>query len=132
MQGYSRILLFLFFSLLFSTILFAQQKGFSTYSLNDGLPQSKITSVLEDSRGALWIGTQSGGISRFDGKQFINYNNQDGLINNHILSLFEDQDGMLWIGTIAGISRYDGREFSSLLIKGDEKRKIHQKKKLLK
>ncbi|MDW3646110.1 MAG: two-component regulator propeller domain-containing protein [Bacteroidia bacterium] len=126
MQGYSRILLFLISSLFLSTFLFAQQKGFSSYSLKDGLPQSKINTVLEDSRGALWIGTQSGGISRFDGKQFINYNSQDGLINNHILHLFEDKEGILWIGTIAGISLYDGREFKNLQIKGDEKRKIHQ------
>ncbi|MEL6251857.1 MAG: two-component regulator propeller domain-containing protein [Bacteroidota bacterium] len=126
MQGYSRILLFLHFSLLFSKILFAQQKGFSTYSLKDGLPQSKITTLLEDSRGALWIGTQSGGISRFDGKQFITYTNQDGLINNHILSLFEDNKGILWVGTIAGISLYDGREFSNLIIQGDQKREIHE------
>ncbi|MEM8892813.1 MAG: two-component regulator propeller domain-containing protein, partial [Bacteroidota bacterium] len=126
MQGFLRIPFILLFSLLSSTILFAQQKGFSSYSLKDGLPQSKITSLLEDRRGALWIATQSGGISRFDGKQFLNYNSQDGLINNHVLSLFEDQDGILWIGTISGISLYDGREFKSLRIKGDEKREIHE------
>ncbi|MEM6800460.1 MAG: two-component regulator propeller domain-containing protein [Bacteroidota bacterium] len=91
--------------------LLAQDKSFQTYSIADGLPQSKISSLLQDSRGFLWIGTQSGGLASFDGISVKSYGKPEGLHNNHIYSLFEDQEGKIWIGTREGISFFDGKNF---------------------
>lgn len=55
------------------------------YTVENGLPDNSIKSLIEDNRGNLWIGTSSG-ISMFNPptKRFINFNMDDGLISNDI------------------------------------------------
>ena len=43
------------------------------YTTYNGLPQSQVTFLYQDSIGYLWVCTK-GGISRFDGKNFLNFN----------------------------------------------------------
>jgi len=45
---------------------------FTNYTTAQGLPNNYITSIMQDSRGFLWIATQEG-LSRFDGKNFKNF-----------------------------------------------------------
>jgi ligand-binding sensor domain-containing protein/class 3 adenylate cyclase len=60
----------------------------------------------------MWIGTEGGGLARFDGREFITYTIGNGLPDNTIRSLFEDADGNLWIGTDGhGLCKYDGKRF---------------------
>ena len=98
--------------LLSFSFLPAQQFSLQTYSVEAGLAQSQVYSMLEDSRGNLWFGTRGGGISRFDGISFHNYSVQNGLANNFIRSIIEDSKGNLWVATDAGVSIYDGERFS--------------------
>lgn len=59
------------FLLAFSVqIAFGQSYNFDVYSLEQGLPQSQVTGVAEDSHGRLWVGTLAGGVSIFDGISF--------------------------------------------------------------
>ncbi len=106
----------LFFFLWFAPLLgSAQTHNFLTYSLEEGLPQSQIYAMIEDAQGYLWLGTQGGGLSRFDGKTFINYGIRDGLSSNYIQALFEDKNGRIWIGTSNGICVFENgaiRDFS--------------------
>lgn len=55
------------------------------YTVENGLPDNSIKSLIEDNRRNLWIGTSSG-ISMFNPltKRFINFNTDDGLISNDI------------------------------------------------
>jgi ligand-binding sensor domain-containing protein len=48
---------------------YSQQFHYSirNYKAMDGLPQSQVKAVLEDKNGYLWIGTEGGGLARFDG-----------------------------------------------------------------
>src|SRR6056297_1289784 len=89
----------------------AQNYSFREYSLNDGLPQATIYCMIQDSRGYLWLGTDGGGLCRFDGKTFETYKHEDGLSGNVIRSLFEDEQGNIWIGTDKGLTQYNGIEF---------------------
>ncbi len=89
---------------IFLSSLFAQQSNFITYTAKDGLPVSTILSIVQDSRNYLWIGTEGGGICRFDGSDFINYTTKNGLISNRVQTIMEDSHGNLWIGTDKGIS----------------------------
>jgi len=41
-------------------------------SLEQGLPQSQVMSLYQDSKGFMWIGTK-GGLCRYDGKNLKNY-----------------------------------------------------------
>jgi len=79
----------------------------------DGLGVGRITGIVEDQAGDLWIGT-SGGLNKYDGTTFTNYTEEDGLLNNEIWSLLIDSKGIIWIGTNKGISRFDGTTFTTL------------------
>ncbi|MFK7973009.1 MAG: two-component regulator propeller domain-containing protein [Bacteroidia bacterium] len=92
----------------------AQDAGIRSWSVSEGLAQSQVYCMLEDSRGFLWFGTQGGGLSRFDGKRFSNFHQRDGLVNDYILSLAETPDGNVWIGTRNGISCFDGEAFTKV------------------
>jgi signal transduction histidine kinase/ligand-binding sensor domain-containing protein len=80
------------------------------YTTQDGLIDNRVTELLEDRHGRLWIATY-GGLSRFDGRTFLNFTIEDGLPSNHIYALCEDRQGHLWIGTDAGLVRYNGKSF---------------------
>ncbi|GAB3687177.1 hybrid sensor histidine kinase/response regulator transcription factor [Spirosoma flavus] len=87
----------------------------SHIGVSDGLTQGSVYSILKDSRGFLWFGTQDG-LNRYDGQRFRTYHPtigrqgavQAGTIRgNNIFGIVEDPDGNLWIGTEAGLNRYD-------------------------
>ncbi len=92
--------------------------NFSSFSVLQGLKHIQTTCLLSDHDGYLWIGTDGGGLCRYDGKQFFTYTEQAGLLNNNIASLFQDKDGNIWIGFWGGgISKYDGKNFFNYLQK---------------
>jgi len=106
---YKIILSFLFISL--SLASYAQQYGFKNYSLEEGLPQSEVLSLIQDKKGNLWLGTNGGGVSRFNGREFFSYNRKHGLADNNIRALYQDKNENLWIGTSKGISFFNGVDF---------------------
>nr|WP_321230529.1 two-component regulator propeller domain-containing protein [uncultured Psychroserpens sp.] len=81
----------------------------------DGLPSNRITNVIEDSLGNLWLGTGSG-VSKFDGKIFTNYSEKDGLCSDMVSNLFIDSKGNFWIGTWNGVCKFDGTQFEKFPI----------------
>ena len=97
----------------FSYPLNGQNSGFETYSLEDGLPQSEIIALIQTHEGAIWVGTNGGGMARFNGEEFEVYNKSDGLPDNIITSLYEDDDHILWIGSSTGLTRFDGQAFKT-------------------
>ncbi|MBC8506624.1 MAG: hypothetical protein ISR58_20245 [Anaerolineales bacterium] len=87
-----------------------QHLRFDSISIDDGLSQSSVFSILQDSRGYMWFGTEDG-LNKYDGYNFTIYKHDpddpDSLISNWIQTLFEDDSGMLWIGTQDGLDRFD-------------------------
>lgn len=102
------LILFMFLVSLFSTNSFSQVNNFKVYSIDQGLPVSTVVTMIQDSRGYLWLGTQGGGVCRFDGYNFLTFNQKGGLSNNNVRSILEDSEGNLWFGTYGGINLYDG------------------------
>lgn len=84
---------------------------FKNYTVEEGLSQSQIHCMLQDSKSYLWFGTDAGGLCKFDGKVFSILTTTDGLADNKVFSLCESPDGKLWIGTDKGISIYNGATF---------------------
>lgn len=99
-------------TLILLTNLWGQLYNFKRYSIEENLPRSGVYSLWEDSQGFLWIGTEGGGVSVFDGEKFTTYTTEDGLASNIIRVVFEDERGHLWFGTQGnGVSEFDGKNF---------------------
>lgn len=97
------ILTFLILICGFTTIAFTQpssSKAFKTLNVADGLPQSFISGLVQDSTGFVWIGTRDG-LARYDGKGFKIFRHIPGdtatLADNIISNLYLDKEGRLWI-----------------------------------
>lgn len=89
--------------------------SFRNYTAIDGLPQSQVKSIVEDENGYLWIGTQGGGLARFDGREFKVYTTLDGLLSNFIQGICIDQQKNLWILHPRGLTKFDGYRFKQFL-----------------
>lgn len=94
-------------------IVTGQKSEVTRYDVRDGLPQSQVTSLLEDELGYLWMGTRGGGLSYFDGVKFKSYTRSEGLASNLVLSLSKAKNGDLLIGGGRGVSRFDGQTFKN-------------------
>jgi ligand-binding sensor domain-containing protein/class 3 adenylate cyclase len=95
------ILIFIIFGL--SAKINSQTLNFHNYTTKDGLPQSTIYDIVQDSLGFIWFGTEAG-LGRFDGINIKTFNLNNGLIGNNIGALLIDNFGSLWIGTNDGLS----------------------------
>ena len=86
------------------------QIKFKNISVDQGLSQSAVSCITQDSLGYLWIGTRDG-LNQFDGKNFKIFRNDkddsSSIANNTIWSLCSDNEGGVWAATASGISYYD-------------------------
>ncbi len=104
--------------IVFGTLLFTQNaKGqhfyCRNYTINDGLPDNKINTLYQDSRGFLWIGT-SAGIAKFDGNKFEIKTSIDGLAGDNVVAITEDNNGNIWFGfNDGGISSFNGHKINT-------------------
>ena len=80
----------------------------------EGFTPQAVRSLHFDAKGALWIGTNGGGLLRFSKGRLTTYAAKDGLQGKFVYAIYEDAQGTLWIGTKdAGLNRLkDGRFFS--------------------
>lgn len=76
-------------------------------TVEQGLSQNSVQTLLQDRRGFMWFGT-SDGLNRYDGYTCSVYRHNDtdsaSLPHNWIAALCETRDGMLWIGTADGVA----------------------------
>ncbi len=70
--------------------------------------QSSIRSILQDSNGHYWFGSDKEGVARFDGESFVYWSTEDGLPSNQVRSIQEGADGTIWFGTAEGVGSYSG------------------------
>ncbi|MGN1240709.1 MAG: two-component regulator propeller domain-containing protein, partial [Paludibacteraceae bacterium] len=91
------------------------------YSVEDGLSQKNVMSILQDRQGYMWFGTWDG-LNRFDGYNFLVFkamsNEEEAQVNNRVDLIYEDEDEQLWWMT------YD-RHFFTL----DKSRQVMSEKK---
>jgi len=83
---------------------------FRQITLENGLSNSNVNCIVQDSNGFIWIGTENG-LNRYDGYKFTYYysdaNKTNSLFSNEILTLFVDSKGYVWVGTFHGLFRYN-------------------------
>ncbi|MDO1447973.1 two-component regulator propeller domain-containing protein [Rhodocytophaga aerolata] len=84
--------------------------NFDHISVEDGLSQSEVYTILKDKQGFMWFGTVDG-LNKYNGYTFIHYKHDPydstSLSNNQIHHLHEDKVGNLWVGTLDGLNRLD-------------------------
>ena len=83
---------------------------FRRLDTRDGLSNSTINCIYQDSKGFVWIGT-SYGLNRYDGYRFRTYysdpNDTTTLRNNYVDQIFEDAEGRLWLRQGMNYSLFD-------------------------
>lgn len=110
----NRLLFFIFFLLCLNPFnKITPQKNdlnFSLLSIEQGLSQSTVFSILQDKLGFMWFGTNDG-LNKYDGYKITVYKpdpgNPQSLSGNRVFTIFEDSKGELWIGTDGGLNKYD-------------------------
>lgn len=68
-----------------------------------------VRSIYEDEKHLLWLGTEGGGLLRFNpqNNQIERITEANGLASNSVLNILEDKKHTLWLSTYNGISRYN-------------------------
>lgn len=100
--------------LLFTAGAFAQEGSmrFSHLGIADGLSQSSVYHIFQDSRGFIWIATTDG-LNRYDGYNFRHFRYDPGnpysINSNELLCIEEDRQGNLLVGTALGLDLFDCR-----------------------
>lgn len=69
----------------------------------DGLESDRITALAADRVGTLWIGTETGGLSRYREGVFTAYTQEDGLPCDYVVEIFLGSGNKLWINCHGGI-----------------------------
>ncbi len=83
---------------------------FEHLTIEDGLSQGTVESIIQDSRGFIWFATRDG-LNRYDGRDFKVFkhvrDDTSSLSNNFTRRIIEDSDGFLWVCTKNGLNRFD-------------------------
>lgn len=121
-------------SLFLPISLWSQRPPFKEFNIDNGLPSNTVRCVFKDSKGLIWIGTQSG-LVRYDGKTFYVFDESNGLPINEIWSITEDGFGNLWLGTYGkGVVKYNGKSFTNFNkangLAGNKIRRVYYAKKM--
>ena len=92
-------------------VLYAQgHVYFEHIDKSTGLSNMAVSSIVQDSQGFLWFGTQ-GGLNRYDGYEFKTYKKKpfdsNSLSHDLVQTMYMDTDDILWIGTYNGLNRFD-------------------------
>ncbi|HSF42356.1 MAG TPA: two-component regulator propeller domain-containing protein [Thermoanaerobaculia bacterium] len=91
----------------------AQRLIVRSFSIEDGLANGQIHSILEDRDGFLWIGTWDG-VSRFDGVSFTSYDDRNGVPRGRIFAFHQTPEGTLYLAGEGGAAVFDGERFLPL------------------
>ncbi len=72
----------------------------TTFSTEDGLAENRVMVIFQDRDGNLWFGTHT-------------FTTAEGLPSNRTISALRDREGQLWFATGRGLTRFDGRTFTT-------------------
>lgn len=109
--------------------------GIKTYAVNnqsyiwqrisyaEGLSNSRVTTILEDSKGTFWVGTKKG-LNRIVGESVYSYSHMEENTNtipgDLIQQLIEDETGKIWVLCANGLATYNSTQdhFTPIIYEG--------------
>lgn len=83
----------------------AQPYLVKVWGVEDGLPGSSVTDVAQADNGYLWVSTEEGGLSRFDGVRFVDFKMPipSEFMSRGVRRILTASDGRLWLN---GFSKF--------------------------
>ena len=108
-----KISTFLICYFVFINFMFPQDK-FDNYqfrSIQETTSKRAIANIIQDENGFIWVGTNGGGLYRYDGVNYFGYEYNPkklGSVNSNLIhSTFVDTNNNLWVGTDEGLCLYN-------------------------
>lgn len=105
-------LLSIFWTCFLPSSVFGQRLNFTKYSLDDGIIQSQVSAIAQDSFNHLWIATMAGA-NKFDGKKFKAFTSDQDLQNVKLSAVGIDKNGKVWFGNTSGLVLIDGQKVTN-------------------
>lgn len=84
-------------------------KTFNT-STHPGLPGNRLTRLIQQEDGLIWVLTEQYALASFDGQRFHAAGSEHGLPARRVLKLHHDNRDQLWLGTEQGLARACGSD----------------------
>jgi len=93
--------------------LAAQTLAMRHFDTRDGVPQSQVTTLMEDTRGFIWASTGDG-LVRLGPNEAQVFDGSSGFMAKDVSELLEDPDGSVWVASEElGVFRIRGRAVSA-------------------
>ncbi len=101
-------------------------KAWQTYTNNEGLLSNNVCTMVQDQRGAIWVGSRikehdhpdpekrfgAGGLNRGTGQTFHHFPEMEAFNQSSIYAVYKDSKEYIWIGTTGrGLYKFDGTNF---------------------
>ena len=84
--------------------------NFKKITTENGLSQTSVQYIFQDSKGYMWIGTIDG-LNKYNGNKFevYRYNKEKdtSISGNYVTAINEDSKGNIWVGTSRGVNKID-------------------------
>ncbi|MBK6621085.1 MAG: histidine kinase [Saprospirales bacterium] len=87
----------------------SQSPAWRNYTIEDGLPDNTVFSIMEDSEGYMWFCTDAG-ICRFNGYEFRQFPGPGDVGAGAVYNAREDEQGRVWFRTSPGYLYYVERD----------------------
>ena len=84
-------------------VVYGQSYFVQKYTENDGLANTTVSDIAQDSTGRMWFATRSG-ISVYDGYSWNHHTTETGLKNLACSKLFVDERGVVWALSTLGMT----------------------------
>ncbi|MCU4175923.1 two-component regulator propeller domain-containing protein [Carboxylicivirga sp. N1Y90] len=94
---------------------------YSSIDIDNGLTNNSVNTIIQDTRGYIWLGSYYG-LNRYNGYEIETFyndaNNPNSLSDNFVTALLEDTNGDMWVGTKFGLNHYNTNteQFKSYLV----------------
>lgn len=100
-------------------IWFATQSGVSIYNgstFNEFIPQEVLkgidaVTITQTKDGAIWIGTNTDGVFRYDYSKLTHFTVKKGLPSEVIRSFYQDDQERLWVATESGVAYFENSKW---------------------
>jgi ligand-binding sensor domain-containing protein/signal transduction histidine kinase len=93
--------------------LFRYSAGHLTnYTTTNGLPASRVSSLMEDRESNIWVATNAG-LCRLGTRRIVNYTLSGKLAHIYVSAIAQDPAGRIWFGTPYGLTSLRGERFTN-------------------